>query len=127
MYAAALANGGSLDDIQPGIDFFAKLKKAGNFNPVEATPATIETGETPITIDWDYLNAGYAAEFKAKGIDWKVDVPTDGVYANFYNQAISKYAPHPAAARLWEEFLYSAEGQNLFLEGLRPPGAMPTR
>ena len=42
-------------------------------------------------------------------------------YASFYNQAINKDAPHPAAARLWQEFLYSDEAQNLCLVG----GAYP--
>lgn len=125
VYAAALAGGGSFDNIQPGIDFFAKLKKAGNFNPVQAKQTTVESGETPITIDWDYLNAGYADEFKSKGIDWQVNIPTDGKYANYYNQAINKNAPHPAAARLWEEYLYSTEGQNLFLGGFARPVLMP--
>ncbi|WP_037605477.1 ABC transporter substrate-binding protein [Streptacidiphilus rugosus] len=124
VYAAALANGGSLDNVQAGIDFFAKVKKAGNFNPVKATQATVESGETPITIDWDYLSAGYAAEFQSKGINWQVNVPTDGLYAGYYNQAINKWAPHPAAARLWEEFLYSADGQNGFLQGFARPVLM---
>ncbi|MFF2077651.1 ABC transporter substrate-binding protein [Kitasatospora sp. NPDC058162] len=119
--AAALANGGSLDNIQPGIDFFGKLKQAGNFNPVEVTPATIEKGETPISVDWSYLNAGYTDKFKDKGIDWQVSIPSDGIYAGFYNQAINKDAPHPAAARLWEEYLYSAEGQNGYLGGYATP------
>ncbi len=121
VYAAALANGGSLDNIQPGIDFFGKLKAAGNFNPVEATPATIEKGETPITVDWSYLSSGYSDKFAGKGIDWKVSIPSDGSYAQYYNQAINKEAPHPAAARLWEEYLYSAEGQNGFLKGYATP------
>ncbi|MFJ4092647.1 ABC transporter substrate-binding protein [Kitasatospora sp. NPDC089913] len=121
VYAAALANGGSLDNIQPGIDFFGKLKQSGNFNPVESTPATIEKGETPISIDWSYLNAGYSDQFKDKGVDWKVSIPVDGSYAQFYNQAINKWAPHPAAARLWQEYLFSAEGQNLFLGGYATP------
>jgi putative spermidine/putrescine transport system substrate-binding protein len=121
VYAAAIANGGSLDNIQPGIDFFAKLKKAGNFNPVQAKQSTVESGETPITIDWDYLSSGYADEFKSKGINWQVNVPTDGLYAGYYNQAINKWAPHPAAARLWEEFLYSNDGQNGFLSGYARP------
>ncbi|MFE2429983.1 ABC transporter substrate-binding protein [Streptomyces sp. NPDC059373] len=124
VFAAALANGGSLDDIQPGLDFFAKLKKNGNYNPVESTPATVEKGETPISIDWDYLNAGYADEFKTKGVDWKVSVPSDGLYAQYYSQAVNKTAPHPAAARLWEEYLYSAEGQNLWLQGYARPVLM---
>ncbi|MEV0973453.1 ABC transporter substrate-binding protein [Microtetraspora glauca] len=117
VYAASLAGGGSFDDIQPGLEFFKKLKAAGNFNPVESTPATVQNGETPISIDWDYLNAGYADQFAAKGVEWKVAVPSDGKYAQFYAQAINKDAPHPAAARLWQEFLYSTEGQNLWLKG----------
>ncbi|HEX4701190.1 MAG TPA: ABC transporter substrate-binding protein, partial [Pseudonocardiaceae bacterium] len=124
VYAAALANGGGFDNIQPGIDFFAKLKKAGNFNPVQAKQTTVESGETPITIDWDYLNAGYAKEFRSKGINWQVNVPTDGRYANYYSQAINRWAPHPAAARLWEEYLYSADGQNGFLKGFARPVLM---
>ncbi|MFE7752876.1 ABC transporter substrate-binding protein [Streptomyces sp. NPDC057428] len=125
VYAAALANGGSLDEIQPGLDFFAKLKQNGNYTPVESTPATVEKGETPISIDWDYLNAGYADEFKGKGVDWKVSVPSDGQYAQYYSQAIAKDAPHPAAARLWQEYLYGVEGQNLWLKGYARPVLMP--
>ena len=121
VYAAALANGGSADNIAPGLAYFKKLKDSGNFNPVQATQSTVESGETPITIDWDYLSAGYSTAFKAKGIDWVVNVPTDGVFGGYYNQAINKWAPHPAAARLWEEFLYSTEGQNDFLAGYASP------
>ncbi|WP_328684558.1 ABC transporter substrate-binding protein [Streptomyces sp. NBC_00343] len=124
VFAAALANKGSFDDIQPGLDFFAKLKKNGNYTPVESTPATVEKGETPISIDWDYLNAGYADEFKSKGVDWKVSVPSDGQFSQYYSQAINKDAPHPAAARLWQEYLYSAEGQNLWLKGYARPALM---
>jgi putative spermidine/putrescine transport system substrate-binding protein len=124
VYAASLASGGSFDDIQPGLDFFAKLKKNGNYTPVESTPATVEKGETPISIDWDYLNAGYADEFRSKGVDWKVAVPSDGQFSQYYSQAVSKDAPHPAAARLWQEYLYSAEGQNLWLKGYARPALM---
>jgi putative spermidine/putrescine transport system substrate-binding protein len=121
VWAASLANGGSLDDIGKGIDFFVKLKKGGNFNPVEITPATVQSGETPISIDWDYANLGQVDTLKKAGVTFEVNVPTDGVFGSYYNQAISKFAPHPAAARLWEEFLYSDEGQNIWLKGLSRP------
>ncbi|WP_431047363.1 ABC transporter substrate-binding protein [Streptomyces sp. P1-3] len=124
VYAASLANGGSFADIQPGLDFFAELKKKGNYNPVEATAATIKAGETSIIIDWDYLNAGYAEQFKTKGVDWQVAVPDDGQFAQYYSQAINKDAPHPAAARLWQEYVYSAEGQNTYLYGFARPALM---
>jgi putative spermidine/putrescine transport system substrate-binding protein len=121
VWAAALANGGSLDAIKPGVDFFGKLKKAGVYVPVQATAATIESGETPIVLDWDYLNAAKTDALKAKGRDFKVAVPTDASFSAYYAQAISKYAPHPAAARLWEEYLYSVEGQNGLLKGYARP------
>jgi putative spermidine/putrescine transport system substrate-binding protein len=124
VYAAALANGGSLDDIQPGLDFFGKLKKDGVFVPVEATQATIQSGQTPITLDWDYLQASAAATLKAKGVNWKVVVPSDALFGGFYDQAVSASAPHPAAARLWEEFLYSTQGQNLWLAGQARPAEL---
>jgi putative spermidine/putrescine transport system substrate-binding protein len=121
VFAAAEANKGSFDNIQPGIDFFGKVKKAGNYVPVEAKESTVESGETPILIDWDYKNLGYADTLKTKGIDFTTAVPKDSSYAAFYDQAINKWAPHPAAARLWEEFLFSDEGQNLWLKGYAHP------
>jgi putative spermidine/putrescine transport system substrate-binding protein len=119
---AALANGGSADDIAKGVDFFSQLKKAGNFLPVDPTPATIESGQTPVVIDWDYLNVGQGQKLVGK-LDWKTVVPSNAVVGSYYVQAISADAPHPAAARLWQEFLYSDEGQNLWLKG----GARPVR
>ncbi|GES29852.1 extracellular solute-binding protein [Streptomyces angustmyceticus] len=124
VYAAALANGGSFDDIQPGIDFFNKLRRSGNYTPVQSTPATIASGKTPISIDWDYLNAAHTTAFKSRGLDWKVVVPSEGKFSQYYSQAINKDAPHPAAARLWLEYLYSTEGQNLRLKGFARPALM---
>ncbi|MER5932552.1 extracellular solute-binding protein [Streptomyces sp. NPDC002054] len=126
VYAAALANGGSFDDIQPGIDFFAELSKNGNFIPVESTPATIEKGQTPISIDWDFLNLGYADEFRKKGadVDWRTAIPFDGSFAQYYAQGVNKDAPHPAAARLWQEYLFSPEGQNARLGAFARPVLM---
>ena len=115
----ALSQGGSADDIAPGVEFFRKLKAAGNFLPVDPTPATIESGQTPVVIDWNYLNAAENAKLPS----WLVVVPPNGVVAGYYYQAINKDAPHPAAARLWQEFLYSDEGQNLFAAG----GVRPVR
>jgi len=121
VFAASLANGGSLDDIEPGIDYFAELADSGNFLPIDATPATVASGETPLTIDWDYLQISYGDEFASQGVNWQVSVPTDGTFANNYCQAVNKDGPHPYSARLWEEFLYSDEGQLLYLKGYSHP------
>src|ERR671933_137375 len=95
---ASLGNGGSADDIKPGVDFFGQLKKAGNFLPVDPTPATVESGQTPVVIDWDYLNVAQGAKLKGK-IDWKTAVPANAVVGSYYVQAVSADAPHPATAR----------------------------
>jgi putative spermidine/putrescine transport system substrate-binding protein len=121
VYAAAFANGGNLDNIQPGIDFFQKLKKNGEFNATKSSESTIEQGSTPIAIDWEFNNSQYEADLKSKGVNLTVAIPTDGLYSAYYDQAINKYAPHPAAARLWEEYLYSAIGQNDFMGGYARP------
>jgi putative spermidine/putrescine transport system substrate-binding protein len=120
VWAGALANGGSLDNIEPGLTFWGGLAKSGNLLKVDPTPATIESGQTPIVLDWDYLNVSQAEKVKSS-FEWKIAVPSDGLFADYYAQAINKNAPHPAAARLWQEFLYSDEGQNLWLAGKARP------
>jgi len=124
VWAAALANGGSFDNIMPGITFFQKLHQEGNFVETPGLAGAISSGQTPIVIDWDYNNAATAVANKGK-FKWTTAVPTDASFAAFYAQAISAKAPHPAAARLWLEYLYSATGQNLWLKGLSRPVELP--
>jgi putative spermidine/putrescine transport system substrate-binding protein len=120
VWAASIANGGSFSNIQPGINFFATLNKDGNFVP-GGTEATAVSGTTPILVWWDYLEGGVAASVPG----WKTIIPSDGTIAAYYTQAITKDAPDPAAARLWEEYLYSVTGQNLFLQGQARPIELP--
>jgi putative spermidine/putrescine transport system substrate-binding protein len=117
---ANLVQGGTASDISKGVNFFHQLKAAGNFSPVSATGATIKAGTTPVVFNWDYLNLPSYVGVS----NWKVFVPPNAVLGGYYAQAINKNAPHPAAARLWEEYLYSQAatgGQNLWLQG----GARP--
>jgi putative spermidine/putrescine transport system substrate-binding protein len=116
VWAASVANGGSFNNVTPGIAFFANLNKIGNFVP-GGTAATAAAGSTPILIWWDYLQNGVASSVPG----WKSVIPSDGTIAAYYTQAITKDAPDPAAARLWEEYLYSSIGQNLFLQGYARP------
>ncbi|MGN6443813.1 ABC transporter substrate-binding protein [Amnibacterium sp.] len=116
VYLAAVQDGGSADDIQPGIDFFGKLKKAGNFISVLPTQATVNSGQTPVVIQWSFNNVAWGAAGGSSGNpNWKTVILPGTAIGSYYNQSISKTAPHPAAARLWEEYLYSPEVQNLYL------------
>jgi putative spermidine/putrescine transport system substrate-binding protein len=124
VYAAALANGGSFSNIEPGIKYFAHLKQIGNFVPTAVGgPTTVQNGTTPILIWWDYL---LESEVKPVVPGFKIVIPSDATYASYYDQAISATAPDPAAARLWEEYLYSTTGQNLWLEGYTRPIELAT-
>ncbi len=123
---AALANGGSADNIAPGVDFFKKLADMKNLIPVDPNPSTIASGQTPIVIDWTYNEGSQTAKLAPKGIDWKVVIPTDAPpVAAYYNDAINKDAAHPAAARCWMEYIFSPAGQNTWLKGFAPPVTLP--
>lgn len=120
VHAAALANGGSLDNVQPGLDYFSQLNAAGNLVPLIANNGLVATGETPIRITWDY-NALSAIDTFEGNPTAEVVVPATGRFAGVYVQAISAYAPHPNAAKLWMEFLYSDEGQLIWMKGYCHP------
>jgi putative spermidine/putrescine transport system substrate-binding protein len=121
--AASFANGGSADDIMPGIMYFAELKKSGNFLTTQTTNATILSGETPLAIGWSYNIPGIEADLKKAGIDFKVTFPTDGVYGSPYAQGVVKGSPHQACSKLWVEHILSDEGALGYLAG----GAFPAR
>jgi putative spermidine/putrescine transport system substrate-binding protein len=115
VFASALYNGGSLDNAQPGLDFFNLLNQAGNYVPVVAKPGTMSQGATPIVLAWDYLLFGYRD-------DQSLNLPLEVVYpsptiASMYVQAISAYAPHPNCAKVWMEILHSDEGQLAWMKG----------
>jgi putative spermidine/putrescine transport system substrate-binding protein len=120
VWAAGVNNGGSAKNIAPGVDFFHSLQGSGNFNSTDCNAASVIATSCPITINWDYLNTASAWGLTG-ATHWKVVDPKGIPFGGFYDQAVSKYAPHPAAARLWEEFLYSPKGQNIWLQG----GARP--
>jgi putative spermidine/putrescine transport system substrate-binding protein len=120
VFASGLANGGTLDNSQPGLDFFAKVQQAGNLIPLIANNGLVAKGETPVRITWDY-NGLAAIDSFAGNPAATVVIPKTGRFAGVYVQAISAYAPHPNAAKLWMEFLYSDEGQIIWMKGYCHP------
>ncbi len=120
--AAGIANGGEPGEAsgQKGMELMADVNKAGNFVPVIGKSATIAQGATPIVTAWDYNLLSWRDSLNGNP-PVEVIIPEDGVVAGVYVQAISAYAPHPNAAKLWMEYLYSDEGQLGWLKGYCHP------
>ena len=121
--AASIANGGSADDILPGIQYFADLKASGNLAGTDVTKETVLSGETPIALDWSYNLPGLKGDLEAAGLTVEVNFPADGIYGGFYGQGVVKDSPHQACSQLWLEHIFSNEGALGYLEG----GAVPAR
>ncbi|MCF8538285.1 MAG: ABC transporter substrate-binding protein, partial [Candidatus Nanopelagicales bacterium] len=121
--AASLANGGSYDDLMPGIEYFAELKKAGNLQTIDVTEAALLSGEVPIALDWTYNFPGIQAQLAEVGFNMDVVVPSDGLYGSYYAQMPVMDSPHPCAAQLWMEHITGDQGALGYLEG----GAIPAR
>ncbi|MEV0149530.1 MULTISPECIES: ABC transporter substrate-binding protein [unclassified Nonomuraea] len=92
-----------------GVELFGRLGRAGRLT---------EPAKANVIVSWDHVNARRAAQ---NPDGWRVTIPKDAPLGSYHVQAISKTAPHPAAARLWEEFLFSDEGQNLLQRGYARP------
>jgi len=121
--AASLANGGSFDDIMPGIEYFAGLKKSGNLQVIDVTEAALVSGDVPIALDWSYNFPGIVPKVQEAGFDMNVVIPSDGLYGSYYAQSVVSDAVHPCAARLWLEHITGDEGALGYLAG----GAIPAR
>lgn len=121
--AASLANGGSYDDIMPGIEYFAELKSLGNLQTIDVTEAALLSGEVPIALDWTYNFPGLQAQLAEVGFEMEVVIPSDGLYGAYYAQMPVANSPHPCGARLWMEHITGNDGALGYLEG----GAIPAR
>ena len=122
VYAAGLgkAGGDATKAAQAGLDYFAAMSKAGNLVPTIGKVASLAQGATPIVVRWDY-NALADRDTLKDNPAVDVVVPKSGVVAGVYVQAISAFAPHPNAAKLWMDYVYSDEGQLAYLKGYCHP------
>lgn len=117
--AAAYAHGGSESNVQPGLDFFKKLKDNGNWRQgVVLNVAAVQKGECPISIVYDF--DGFAKR-DATGLPLQVIIPKDATVGMLFAEYISAVAPHPNAAKLEQDFLLSDEGQILLATGYAHP------
>ncbi len=89
--ALSMSLGGSPENLAPALALFDELAAAHKY---------VVSG-ADLRIDWNYAFAGPPRSILAKTV------------ASYSVQAINRSAPHPAAARLWEEYLFSDGGQNM--------------
>jgi len=83
--AAVYGNGGDETNVQPGLDFFAKMTELGQLRAVEPSTSNIQAGEAPIALFWDFDCLS-----KAEGLDIPLQlvIPADGTAAGLYTQFV---------------------------------------
>ena len=123
LLAAAIANGGSESNLQPGFDFFRKLAEQGRIDKGEPNVARLEKGEIACYFIWDYNALGYRDQFKANNPDAEYDVciPADGSVQSGYATIINAYTKRPHAAAFAREYILSDAGQINLARGYATP------
>lgn len=119
--ASAYAFGGDLTNLDPAFEFWAEMAEAGRINSVDITKQNFETGEVPVGVIWSFTAIPYKNEIT--GYNLVANIPSDGSIMSGYASVINKYAPHPNAAALAREYIFSDAGQ----ANLASAGAIPTR
>lgn len=107
--ASAFANGGDEKNIQPGIDFWGQLVAQGNYRPIEVNVANIQKGEIAVGVLWDFNALNYRDQTGMSELE--VIIPSDATVSVPYVAVVNKWAPHPCAARLLVDYLFSEQGQ----------------
>lgn len=118
--AAAVALGGDETRLQPALAEFAKLAKAHRLVTTNVSPALMERAEADVFVMWDFNALSYRDKIP-NAADYEVLIPSDGSITSGYTTLINKNAPHPNAAMLAREYIFSDAGQiNLARGNARP-------
>jgi putative spermidine/putrescine transport system substrate-binding protein len=123
--AANQALGGTLENFQPGIDYFKALQENEPIVPKQTSYARVLSGEIAILLDYDF-NA-YRAKYKDKA-NVAFVIPEEGTIVVPYVMSLVANAPHPDNAKKALDFVMSDEGQAIWARAyLRPvrASAMP--
>lgn len=117
--ASAIAHGGDESNIQPGLDFFAKLAKQRRLASFEINTGVLEKGEVAVALLWDFNALGYRDQIDPNRFE--VSILQEGSVVSGYSTIINKYAPHPNAAKVTRDFILSDEGQINLAKGYARP------
>lgn len=116
VYAAALANGGDVDNIAPGINFFKQLCTQGRLIENLKTDNLVSSGyedEVKVLISWDFSALAYRDEAakRTPAKSYSACIPEDRSVTSGYATIISENAKNPYAAMLTREYILSDAGQ----------------
>ena len=110
-YACAMAvnqaMGGSLDNFQPALDYFKKLRDNSPIVPKQTAYARCLSGEIPILFDYDF------AAYRAKHVDGapiEFVIPAEGTIQVPYVMCLVKNAPHMENGKAVIDFVLSEKG-----------------
>lgn len=112
--ACAIAYGGGLDNVQPGIDFFKELAEQGRLDPADPTRDRVATSEVACMLArYDFQCLSWRDEINAAdpSMNLVATIPSDSSVTSGYALLFNKWAPHPCAAALGIEYLLSDQGQ----------------
>jgi putative spermidine/putrescine transport system substrate-binding protein len=119
--ASAYAFGGDLENLDPAFEFWTEMAEAGRINTLDILQQNFETGEVAMGVIWSYTAIPYKNQITQYAME--ATIPSDGSIMSGYASVINKYAPHPFAAALAREYIFSDAGQ----ANLASAGAIPTR
>ena len=124
--AVNVALGGSLDNFDPGIEFFKKLKENRPIVPKQTSYARVISGEIPILFDYDF-NA-YRGKYKDEA-NIEFVIPAEGTIMAPYIMSLVKNSPQPENGKKILDFIMSDTGQavwaNAFLRPVRASAMSP--
>lgn len=117
--AWAYAYGGSEDNMAPAVEFAKKLLP--QFSSTPDNLQTLEKGEVPIQIQYDFIGNSAAAKLREKNINVAVVIPGVSIYAPSALLLNSHNVARMDVAKLFLDYVLSDEAQTTFARfGARP-------
>ncbi|MDN3919164.1 ABC transporter substrate-binding protein [Roseateles violae] len=119
--AAAVALGGSETQLTPALAQFARLQREGRLIVEQPSLKLLERGEIDVLLLWDFQALGMRSRLARGAPEYEVLIPADGSITSGYTPIINRHAPHPNAALLVREFIFSDAGQLNLARGYARP------
>ncbi|MEJ6001296.1 ABC transporter substrate-binding protein [Paucibacter soli] len=118
--AAAVALGGNETQLQPALAQFAPMHREGRLLYIYPGPVPMNQNLADVHVMWDFVALAMRKRVPDPG-DWEIFIPEDGSITSGYTTIINKHAPHPNAAMLTREYIFSDAGQTHLARGHARP------